>query len=55
MEMEIDICQYCSYRNSWDCGDGYNRRKNCDSFMLDWDMLSSGQKDYIKQFLERGY
>ena len=45
-------CKYCVYRNSWDCGDGYNRRSNCSSFMLDWDALSDCEKKMIQMFLE---
>ena len=26
----MDRCDYCSYRNSWDCGDGWNRTNNYD-------------------------
>ena len=40
-------CEYCVYRNSWDCGDGWNRRRNCDSFKLNWDLLSEKEKKTI--------
>lgn len=38
-------CEYCCYRNSWDCGDGWNRHQNCDSFKLDFDSLTDEQKE----------
>ena len=47
------ICDYCTYRNSWDCGDGYNRRRNCSEFKLDWDMVSDEDKDVIKRLLDK--
>lgn len=53
--MEDNICEYCTYRVSWDCADGYNRRDNCGDFSLDWERLSAKQKEYVKTFLERGY
>lgn len=46
------ICEHCVYRNSWDCGDGYNRRSNCSSFKLDWDTLSASEKELIQMILE---
>ena len=45
-------CEYCVYRNSWDCGDGYNRRSNCSSFKLDWDSLTDFDKKIIQTILE---
>ena len=45
-------CKYCVYRNSWDCGDGYNRRNNCSSFQLDWDTLTEFEKKIIQAVLE---
>ena len=45
-------CKYCVYRNSWDCGDGYNRRSNCSSFELDWGTLSDFEKKVIQTVLE---
>ncbi len=44
-------CDYCVYRNSWDCEDGYNRRKNCSEFKLDWDTIPPSLKEQIKQIL----
>lgn len=45
-------CEYCVYRNSWDCGDGYNRRSNCSSFKLDWDTLTDFEKKIVQTVLE---
>jgi len=41
-------CEYCCYSNSWDCGDEWNRRKNCDSFKLDFDRLTDEQKEAVR-------
>lgn len=49
-------CDYCEYRNSWDCGDGWNRVSNdcyCESFKLDYDSLSERQKKEIQRRLMR--
>ena len=45
------LCEYCRYKNSWDCADGWNRRKNCDSFSLQWDWLSEEQQRLIMKIL----
>lgn len=45
-------CDYCIYRNSWDCGDGWNRHKECENFKLDWDMLSDKDKKTIQKILD---
>lgn len=42
------LCDHCVYRSSWDCGDGWNRRSNCDGFKLDWGALSDSQKERVK-------
>lgn len=42
-------CDYCAYRYSYDCGDGWNRHKNCESFKLDWDNLSKKDKKTIQK------
>lgn len=42
------FCDHCAYRNSWDCGDGWNRRSNCDGFKLDWNTLSDSEADAIR-------
>lgn len=49
------ICEYCKYKNSWDCGDGWNRRNNCDSFSLAWEFLSFDQQEFIQRMLENMY
>ena len=41
-------CDYCCYRNSWDCDDGWNRRKNCGDFKLDFDTLTDEQKKLVR-------
>lgn len=45
------VCDYCAYRNSWDCDDGYNRRKNCSEFKLDWDSLPNDLKGSIREII----
>ena len=45
------ICTYCSYRNSYDCADEWNRRNNCKDFKLDWNMLSEKDKRTIQKIL----
>ncbi len=47
-------CDYCSYKNSWDCDDGYNRISNdviCENFKLDYDLLNNKQKKTIQRIL----
>ena len=47
-------CDYCVYRNSWDCGDGWYRCSNnilCDNFKLDFDMLTLSQQKTIQKIL----
>ena len=46
-------CEYCVYRNSWDCDDGWNRIKNCSDFKLDWDMISDEDKESIRKLLNK--
>ena len=49
-----DRCEYCEYRNGWECDDGYYRVKNdtlCDRFKLDFDVLSDGVKKQIQKRL----
>lgn len=53
----MDRCDYCVYRNSWDCGDGWNRISNssyCSEFKLDFDMLSDKQKKEVQRVLIGG-
>jgi hypothetical protein len=45
------LCEYCRYKNSWDCADGYNRRRNCSSFELAWCYLSEEQQEIVKRIL----
>lgn len=46
-------CDYCAYRYSYDCDDGWNRHKNCESFKLDWDSLFEKDKKTIQKILDR--
>ena len=50
----MERCDYCAYRNSWECGDGWTRRRNyifCDDFELDFDTLTEKQKKAIQKIL----
>ena len=50
----MNRCEHCEYRNSWDCGDGYNRIRNdtmCERFKLDFDTLSNEVKKQIQKRL----
>ena len=52
----MDRCDYCWYRNSWDCGDGWYRVGNdemCEDFVLDFETLSDKQKKKIQKILMR--
>ena len=47
-------CDYCEYRNSWDCDDGWGRVSNnqlCEEFKLDYSTLSDVQKEEIQKRL----
>ena len=47
-------CEYCEYRNSWDCEDGWNRVRDCDfcdRFKLDWNTLRWSQQKAIQKIL----
>lgn len=49
-------CEHCQYRNSWECGDGWNRLSNnvvCNEFKLDYDTLTNKQKETIQKILMR--
>lgn len=49
-------CDYCTNRNNWECGDGYNRIRNdylCESFKLDFDSLPEKIKKSIQKRLVR--
>ncbi len=52
-EANMSLCNYCEYRNSYDCEDGNSRSENCDSFKLDFLILSKKQKKKIKKILSR--
>ena len=49
----MSACDHCRYRNSWDCEDGYNRKRDCKEFELDFDTLSNKQKKVIQRILNR--
>ena len=45
-------CDYCIYRYSWDCEDGYVSNEHiCKEFKLDFDTLSNKQKKEIQKRL----
>ena len=48
----MSACDHCKSRNSWDCEDGYNRRKNCENFNLDFATLSRKQRKTIQRILD---
>lgn len=51
----MDRCDYCVYRNSWDCEDW--RISNdclCENFKLDFDTLDSYQKKAVQKRLMKG-
>lgn len=50
---DMSACNYCKYRHSWDCDDGYNRRESCGEFELDFSTLSNKQKKAIQKILDR--
>ncbi len=50
----MERCEYCEYRNGWECSDGYYRVSNdkmCERFKLDFDTLSDGVKRQIQKRL----
>ena len=49
----MSACDLCRYRHSWECDDGWNRRKNCSEFELDFSTLSNKQKKTIQRILDR--
>ena len=51
----MNRCEYCEYRNSWDCGDGWGRKDNnvfCEDFKLDFNQLREEQKEKIQRILQ---
>lgn len=52
----MNRCDYCRYKNSWDCEDGWDRVQNdkiCDDFVLDSSCLSNKQQKQIQEILMR--
>ena len=52
----MNRCDYCRYKGSWDCEDGWDRVRNdklCDDFVLEFNLLSDKQKKKIQRFLMR--
>lgn len=50
----MNRCEYCEYRNSWDCDDGWDRKDNdvfCKYFKLDFNQLSKKQKNKVQLIL----
>jgi len=50
----MERCEYCEYRNGWECSDGCYRVPNdkmCERFKLDFDTLSDGVKRQIQKRL----
>lgn len=43
-------CDYCAYRYSYDCDDGWNRHKNCESFKLDWTVYLRKIRKLFRKF-----
>ena len=49
-------CDYCRYKNTWDCEDGWDRVRNdkiCDDFVLEFKFLSKKQQEQIQKILMR--
>lgn len=47
----MNRCEYCEYRNSWDCEDGWNRKDNnvfCEDFRLEFNQLGENAKKKIQ-------
>ena len=48
----MERCDYCEYRNSWDCEDGkVSNCVMCENFKLDFDTLSNAQKREVQRRL----
>lgn len=51
-------CDYCDWRNSWDCEDyKVANEYMCDNFKLDFSVLSENQKEIIQRYfmlIDRG-
>lgn len=49
-------CEHCQYRNTWECGDGWNRLSDdaiCNDFKLDYDTLTNKQKKIVQKIFMR--
>lgn len=46
-------CDYCVYRNGWECGDGYRISNDimCENFKLDFEALPNKTKELIQKKL----
>ena len=52
----MDRSDYCRYKNTWDCEDGWDRVRNdkiCDDFVLEFEFLSKKQQEQIQKILMR--
>jgi hypothetical protein len=52
----MNRCDYCRYKNTWDCEDGCDRVQNdkiCDDFVLEFNFLSKKQQKQIQKILMR--
>ena len=50
----MNRCDYCRYKNTWDCEDGWGRvdnNKMCEDFVLEFEYLSDKQKKKIQKIL----
>ena len=53
-ENNMDRCEYCAYRNCWECDDGWGRTPNdtfCNEFKLDVNTLTYKQQKAIQKIL----
>ena len=48
------MCEYCKYRLSWECEERYASYPSCESFSLDWCLLSDKQRSLIEAILKMG-
>lgn len=50
---ENTMCQFCKFRNSWDCEENYCNypKEGCDNWSLDESTLNDKQKKHIKNAL----
>ena len=46
----MSVCNYCKYRNSWDC-ESCHPKNGCDDFHLDFETLSKKQQKAIRRTL----